>query len=164
MSNNKISNYTNLIISILETFFIVLITCTLLARIRVKSNFAYYLLKWLLIILSGVLLTITVAFVLTLIFVVLWTFLSFFIRLNEMPIFLNTVIDGKTVGDFYINNFYLTLPIIWILHRLINSATSQLALELFAKTQKQIKNCQDNNLLDLIGFVTGFVLPILKWS
>lgn len=164
MSNNKVSNYTNLIISVLETFFIVLVTCTLLARIRVKSNFVYYLLKWLVIILSGILLTIAVSFLLTVVFVLMWTFASFFIQLNDMPIFLNLVLEGKTVGDFYVNNFYLTLPIIWILHKLINYTTSQLALELFAKTEKQIKNCQDNNLLDAIGFITGFILPIIKWS
>jgi len=136
----------------------------ILARVRSKSAIIYYLFKWILIILASFLLTIGVAFLLTLVFVLLWTFVSFFTDLGGMPIFLNVVINNKTILDFYINNFYLTLPIILILHKLINSTTSQLGLELFAKTKKQIKNYQDNYLLDSLGFVIGFILPILKWS
>lgn len=164
MSQNKLNSYLNLGVTFLERLFIIIIISTLLARIRVSVNWLYYLVKWLMIIPCVFLMTIGFSLVITFIVVLSCIFLNLFVDINELPILLNSTLDNDTILDFFMFNFYLTIPLTLIFHKLFNSVSRNLGLELFAKTRKQINNCQDNDFKDLVAFIFAFIFPILKWS
>ena len=65
--------------------------------------------------------TITVSLLLSIIVAVLFALLQLFVDVGNMPILLLYTIDFNTIREFYVHNFYITIPLILYIFYLLLS-------------------------------------------
>jgi len=164
-NRNKLQDYSNNVVSIIEKIVIYFLIVTILAKLRVTKNWLYHIFKWVITIPLTFLMTFTVSFLLSIAIAVLFVILQLFVDVGEMPILLLSTIDFDTIGEFYIYNFYITIPLIIFFHKNLSLATSVTGYQLYARTDDEITKVLNTNVFrEITCFVLFFILPICYWT
>lgn len=164
-NRNKLQDYSNNVVSIIEKIVIYFLIVTILAKLRVTKNWLYHICKWIITIPLTFLMTFTVSFLLSIAIAVLFVILQLFVDVGEMPILLLSTIDFDTIGEFYIYNFYITIPLIIFFHKNLSLATSVIGYQLHARTQDEIDRVLNTNTFrEITCFLLFFILPIFYWT
>jgi len=161
-NHNKLLVYSNNLVSVIEKVVIYFLIVTILAKLRTSKNWLYHIFKWIITIPLTFFMTIAVSFLLTLIVVLLFCLLQLFVDVDNMPILLLSTIDVKTVREFYVHNFYITIPLIIFFHKNLSMATSVVGYQLYARSTHEINRVLNTNIFrEITCFILFFILPIL---
>ena len=162
---NKLQGYSNNIVSIIERIVIYYLIITILAKLRTYKNWLYHICKWIVTIPLTFMMTIGVSLILTFIIVVFYVFLQLFVDMGNMPILLLKTLDINNIGEFYLHNFYITIPLIIFFHKNLSMASSVLAHNLYARSADEIDRVLNTNIFrEITCFVLFFILPIFYWT
>lgn len=164
-NDNKLLDYSNNIVSIIEKMVIYFLIVTILAKLRATKNWLYHICKWIITIPLTFLMTFAVSLLLSFIVVVLFVLVQLFVDVKEMPIILLHTVDFDTIGEFYVNNFYITIPLIVFFHKNLSLATSVIGYQLHARTEGEINKVLNTNIFrEIVCFALFFILPIYYWT
>ena len=122
--HNKLLSYSNSAVSAIERIVIYFLIVTILARLRTSKNWLYHICKWIITIPLTFMMTFAVSLILTFIIVILFVLLQLFVDIGNMPILLLSTLDFNNIGEFYIRNFYITIPLIILFHKNLSMSTS----------------------------------------
>ena len=161
-NHNKLLGYSNSLVSAIEKVVIYFLIVSVLAKLRTSKNWLYHIFKWIITIPLTFIMTIIVSLLLSIIVAVLFALLQLFVDVGNMPILLLYTIDFNTIREFYVHNFYITIPLILFFHKNLSMATSVVGYQLYARSTDEINRVLNTNIFrEITCFILFFILPIL---